>query len=92
MVDPKTAIERELVDEAVGSADLGRSFSRIFNKEGDTFSRIFSRGGGDLPRGLSAQDVANMSDTAFKKFTDRLLSLQETLLALERPSESSKGR
>ena len=94
MVDPKSAIEKQLVDEAVGDAEFGRSFGRIFNKEGDTFSRIFSRGGGDLPR-VNAQDLANMGDAAFKKFTDRLRSLQslqENPLDAEEGSGSSKGR
>ena len=94
MVDPKGAIEKQLVDEAVGDAEFGRSFGRIFNKEGDTFSRIFSRGGGDLPR-INAEDLASMSDAAFKKFSDRLRSLQsvqENPLDAEKPPGSSKGR
>ena len=85
----KTEIERALVAEVVDSTDYGKSFSRIFNKEGDTFSRIFSRGNPQFAD-LSAQDLAAMDDAAFKKFSDRLQLLQSNLVAT--PSASSKSR
>ncbi len=89
MADPKTAIEQALVDEVVDGADYGKSFGRTFNKDGGTFSRIFSRGGGAMLKDLSVQDITSMDDAAFKRFADRVRSLQVDPLA--GPSESSEG-
>jgi hypothetical protein len=72
----KAAVEQALVVEAVGRPDYAMSFSRIFNRDGDSFSRIFSRGGTQL-RDLTLQDLTSLDDAAFKKFTERLKVLQE---------------
>lgn len=81
MADPKstkTSIEQALVDEVVDTSDYGRSFGRIFNKDNGDFSRIFSRGNPQLAE-ISAHDLASMDDAAFKKFSDRLRSIQDIL-------------
>ena len=75
---PKTSIEQALVDEVVDTSDYGRSFGRIFNKDNGDFSRIFSRGNPKLAD-ISAQDLASMDDAAFKKFTERLRSIEDIL-------------
>ena len=74
----KTAIEQALVNEIVDTSDYGRSFGRIFNKDNGDFSRIFSRGNPKLAD-ISAQDLATMDDAAFRRFTERLQSLENIL-------------
>jgi hypothetical protein len=89
MADPKTEIEKALVAEVADGTDYGKSFSRIFNRDGDSFSRIFSRGNPALAE-VSAQDLATMDDATFKKFSDRLQMLQQSLIAA--PPESTPRR
>ncbi len=80
--DVRAAIEQALVAEAVRIPEKARgpetalAFSRIFNRDAG-FSRIFSRGGTQLGD-LTVEELAEMEDEAFAKFTKRLRELQDT--------------
>jgi hypothetical protein len=89
----KSEIEKALVNEIVDNGDYGRSFGRIFNKDNGNFSRIFSR---NLPMlaEINPQDLATMDDAVFRKFTERLRSVQEIVgvSPLAELSESSERK
>jgi hypothetical protein len=71
----KPAVEQALVSEFANEPEDTRTFTRMFNKEGDQFSRIFSRGW--ALRSLEIGEITAMDDATFTKFSERLRKLME---------------